>query len=144
MEYSGAGGKLIHEKNQMQKISWHCPFKHTMCPWRYSPVKIATITTTTKPRHPAILYIEPTYHVQDVDWFSVVLQLVSLKNLQVTISAFSPFSFRQLLGLFIQRFVVQEEKETLKTICSYIFSCKNMCKILTIPFKCSSSLVIHI
>ena len=28
MEYSGAGGKLIHEKNQKQKISWHCPFKN--------------------------------------------------------------------------------------------------------------------
>jgi hypothetical protein len=27
MEYSGAGGKLIREKNQKQKISWHCPFK---------------------------------------------------------------------------------------------------------------------
>jgi hypothetical protein len=27
MEYSGAGGKLIHEKNQKQKISWHYPFK---------------------------------------------------------------------------------------------------------------------
>ncbi len=27
MEYSGAGGKLMHEKNQKQKISWHCPFK---------------------------------------------------------------------------------------------------------------------
>ncbi len=27
MEYSGAGGKLIHEKNQKHKISWHCPFK---------------------------------------------------------------------------------------------------------------------
>ncbi len=26
MGYSGAGGKLIHEKNQKQKISWHCPF----------------------------------------------------------------------------------------------------------------------
>jgi hypothetical protein len=26
-EYSGAKGKLIHEKNQKQKISWHCPFK---------------------------------------------------------------------------------------------------------------------
>ncbi len=24
--YSGAGGKLIDEKNQKQKISWHCPF----------------------------------------------------------------------------------------------------------------------
>ncbi len=24
--YSGARGKLIHEKNQKQKISWHCPF----------------------------------------------------------------------------------------------------------------------
>ncbi len=27
MLYSGASGKLIHEKNQNQKISWHCPFK---------------------------------------------------------------------------------------------------------------------
>ncbi len=27
MGYSGAWGKLIHEKNQKQKISWHCPFK---------------------------------------------------------------------------------------------------------------------
>ncbi len=26
MQYSGAGGKLIHQKNQKQKISWHCPF----------------------------------------------------------------------------------------------------------------------
>ncbi len=26
MEYSGAGEKLIHEKNQKQKISWHYPF----------------------------------------------------------------------------------------------------------------------
>ncbi len=25
MGYSGAGGKLIHEKNQKQRISWHCP-----------------------------------------------------------------------------------------------------------------------
>jgi hypothetical protein len=27
MEYSGARGKLIHEKNQKQTISCHCPFK---------------------------------------------------------------------------------------------------------------------
>ncbi len=27
MGYSGAGGKLIDEKNQKKKISWHCPFK---------------------------------------------------------------------------------------------------------------------
>ncbi len=27
MVYSGPWGKLIHEKNQKQKISWHCPFK---------------------------------------------------------------------------------------------------------------------
>ncbi len=27
MGYSGAGGKLIHEKKQKQKILWHCPFK---------------------------------------------------------------------------------------------------------------------
>ncbi len=33
MGYSGAGGKLIHEKNQEQKISWHCPFKVGDCEW---------------------------------------------------------------------------------------------------------------
>ncbi len=27
MVYSGAWGKLIHEKNKKSKISWHCPFK---------------------------------------------------------------------------------------------------------------------
>ncbi len=27
MVYSGAWGKLIHEKNQKSKILWHCPFK---------------------------------------------------------------------------------------------------------------------
>ncbi len=32
MEYSGAGGKLIHEKNQKQKFSWHCPFNGAL-PW---------------------------------------------------------------------------------------------------------------
>jgi hypothetical protein len=26
MRYSGAWGKLIHEKNMKLKISWHCPF----------------------------------------------------------------------------------------------------------------------
>ncbi len=26
MGYSGAGGKMIDEKNQKRKISWHCPF----------------------------------------------------------------------------------------------------------------------
>ncbi len=28
--YSRAWGKLIHEKNQKQKISWHCPFKRLL------------------------------------------------------------------------------------------------------------------
>ncbi len=30
MVYSGAWGKLIHEKNEKQKISWHCPFKRML------------------------------------------------------------------------------------------------------------------
>ncbi len=30
MEYSGVGGKLIHENNQKQKISWHYPFKRKL------------------------------------------------------------------------------------------------------------------
>ncbi len=32
MQYSGAGGKLIHQKNQKQKISWHCPFNKFLLP----------------------------------------------------------------------------------------------------------------
>ncbi len=28
MVYSDALGKLINEKNQKSKISWHCPFKY--------------------------------------------------------------------------------------------------------------------
>ncbi len=28
MIYSDAWGKMIHEKNQKSKISWHCPFKY--------------------------------------------------------------------------------------------------------------------
>jgi hypothetical protein len=34
MVYSGAWGKLIHEKNQKSKISWHCPFKENKRIWR--------------------------------------------------------------------------------------------------------------
>jgi hypothetical protein len=30
MGYSGAGEKPIHEKNQKQKISGHCPFKRSV------------------------------------------------------------------------------------------------------------------
>jgi hypothetical protein len=37
MWYSGAGGKMINEKKQKQKISWHCPFK---CPEAWYAGKI--------------------------------------------------------------------------------------------------------
>jgi hypothetical protein len=29
--YSGAWGKLIHEKNLKTKSSWHCPFNGKLC-----------------------------------------------------------------------------------------------------------------
>ena len=38
MVYSGAWGKLIHEKNQKQKISWHCPFNK--CPINCWPTTV--------------------------------------------------------------------------------------------------------
>ncbi len=41
MEYSVAGGKLIHEKNQKQKISWHCPFKVSLQTISYKRQHIA-------------------------------------------------------------------------------------------------------
>ncbi len=34
MGYSGACQKLIHEKNLMSKISWHCPFDPYPLLWR--------------------------------------------------------------------------------------------------------------
>ncbi len=34
MGYSGAGRKLIHEKNQKPKILWHCPLKQKKLMWR--------------------------------------------------------------------------------------------------------------
>ncbi len=46
MGYSGAGGKLIHEKNQKQKISWHCPFQGGWFMYaRYRPV-VYTLETS--------------------------------------------------------------------------------------------------
>ncbi len=47
MEYSGAGGKLIYEKNQKQKISWHCPFKErpfTVITLNHSAVVVNYVT----------------------------------------------------------------------------------------------------
>jgi hypothetical protein len=37
MVYSGAWGKLIHEKNQKSKISWRCPFKAAILKTRTPP-----------------------------------------------------------------------------------------------------------
>ncbi len=42
--YSGAWGKLIHEKNQKQKISWHCPFK-----WRIHFVVLPFVALAVYP-----------------------------------------------------------------------------------------------
>jgi len=40
MGYSGAGGKLIREKNQKQKISWHCPFNQLIVIHNYTILTI--------------------------------------------------------------------------------------------------------
>ncbi len=39
MGYSGAGGKLMHEKNQKQKISWHFSFNFIYKNFRISDHK---------------------------------------------------------------------------------------------------------
>jgi hypothetical protein len=53
MQYSGAGKKLIHQKNQKQKISWHCPFKLSQvraqlsvsnAVWSYDALEIHVMT----------------------------------------------------------------------------------------------------
>ncbi len=38
MLFSGAWGKMIHEKNLKQKISWHCPFKDSIGAILYWPL----------------------------------------------------------------------------------------------------------
>jgi hypothetical protein len=42
--HSGVGGKLIHKKNQRQKISWHCPFKNSVKRVKYLYVAPSTDT----------------------------------------------------------------------------------------------------
>ncbi len=44
LEYSGAWGKRIHEKNQKQKILWHCPFKRV----NYDLVEWVELNSWTK------------------------------------------------------------------------------------------------
>ncbi len=63
MEYSGAGEKLIHEKNQKQKISWHCPFKFEVY---YN--RIYTIVCH-------LLLLFNTYFQQHLEWMQLVLRL---------------------------------------------------------------------
>jgi hypothetical protein len=50
MVYSGAWEKLIHEKNQKSKISWHCPFKlfpHTFTRFVWVSAKFGTCTVVS-------------------------------------------------------------------------------------------------
>ncbi len=49
MWYSGAGGKLIDEKNQKRKISWHCPFNDDVTV--YSSARLVPSCPHT-PNHP--------------------------------------------------------------------------------------------
>ncbi len=35
MLLSGVWGKVIHEKNLKQKISWHCPLTYMNCTYRW-------------------------------------------------------------------------------------------------------------
>ncbi len=52
MGYSGAEGKLIHEKNQKQKILWHSPFKITLSGPKWTPkYKKKNILTPKSPSH---------------------------------------------------------------------------------------------
>ncbi len=45
MEHSGAVEKLIHEKNQKQKISWHCPFKGLSIDTTQTPLSVSLDST---------------------------------------------------------------------------------------------------
>ncbi len=60
MEYSGDWGKLIHEKNQKQKIPWHCPF-NIYCLRHFTWCKL----------HASILHIFYTIHIGIVPLISL-------------------------------------------------------------------------
>jgi hypothetical protein len=47
-EYTGAGGKLTHEKNQKQKISRHCPFK---CNISYYQINMHHVVEFRRQKH---------------------------------------------------------------------------------------------
>jgi hypothetical protein len=59
MEYSGTGGKLIHEKNQKQKISLHCPFNALICSvfYLFSMLRIISIPYNSRYTHTYCLWI---------------------------------------------------------------------------------------
>ncbi len=61
--YSGAGGKLIHEKNQKQKISWHCPFNHTSLKsipmWSNKSIRLISSSLYRTPLVSSPLYSSP-------------------------------------------------------------------------------------
>jgi hypothetical protein len=49
--FSGAWGKMIHEKNLKQKISWHCPFKErkfVLFEYRKQSIESPSLNTKNK------------------------------------------------------------------------------------------------
>ncbi len=78
MGNSGAGGKLIHEKNQKQQISWHCPFKMNLnLKWIY--IYVNSRTQRCSNEIIKIFLIEDFFHLPPVSATLVV-------NLELRIS----------------------------------------------------------
>ncbi len=90
MAYSGAWGKLIHEKNQKSKISWHCPFNPGLSGGQKKP-QLAT-------RHPVRQSLNPDLSVGQ-KWkkyhnFNLSLVLLNIGMLNSLCYLFRPFTWR--------------------------------------------------
>ncbi len=97
----GAWGKLFHEKNQKQKISWHCHFKKQVRIGRWLCL-CSLCPGAIKEKKYMLLRIVPSF------------QLVMLVN-----SAGFEWSFS---SYFMQKFMTQKYYDPLLYICAHSFS----------------------
>ncbi len=96
MEYSGAGGKLIHEKNQKQKISWHCPFK---C----SNLTLLFYTRVLKIKEREVKKFVKETHFSQTFWKEINLQPNTketfLSGIEIHITTAEEFLLEKLCGI---------------------------------------------
>jgi hypothetical protein len=108
MEYSGVGGKLIHEKNQKQKISWHCPFN----PRSDVQQRPAIFIKHLHPKEGAWEGAEKVLSSCSIDSFSLIINIFPLPHVLFIEYATNPlFGERTLIPLFCTHLYRVRSKE---------------------------------